>query len=97
EMNTLKNEWKHIAHNKMLLISSIAILFIPVLYAAFFLKLNWDPYGNTDKLPVAVVNLDEAVKYEGKELAVGDKLIDNLKENDSLDWHFVSVDEAEKG
>ncbi len=93
----VKKEWQKLSQNKMLLISSIVILFIPVLYAAFFLKSNWDPYGNTDKLPVAVVNLDQPVNYEGEELAIGDELVTNLKSNDALDWHFVSKEDAKKG
>lgn len=93
----IKKEWNKLLHNKMLLISSIVILFIPILYAGFFLKSNWDPYGNTDNLPVAVVNLDKPVNYEGKELAIGDELVSNLQDNDALDWHFVSKDDAQKG
>ncbi|MEG0268033.1 MAG: YhgE/Pip domain-containing protein [Carnobacterium sp.] len=96
-MKMLKEEWKNIGRNKMLLISSIVILFIPILYAGFFLKSNWDPYGNTDKLSVAVVNEDQAVDYEGEKLAVGSELVENLKTNDSLDWHFVSPRDAEEG
>lgn len=37
-MNMVKNEWKKLFHNKVLLISFIAILFIPIMYASFFLK-----------------------------------------------------------
>ncbi|WP_192988147.1 YhgE/Pip domain-containing protein [Carnobacterium mobile] len=96
-MEMLKEEWKKISSNKMLMISSIVILFIPILYAGFFLKSNWDPYGNTDKLSVAVVNEDVAVDYEGKKLDVGNEMVENLKTNDALDWHFVSPSEAKKG
>ncbi|SEL28600.1 putative membrane protein [Carnobacterium iners] len=96
-MNMLKKEWKEVYSNKMLLLSCIVILFIPILYAGFFLKSNWDPYGSTDELSVAVVNEDEEVKYEGKKLAIGSELVSNLKNNDSLDWHFVAPSEAEKG
>ncbi|WP_241433604.1 YhgE/Pip domain-containing protein [Listeria floridensis] len=93
----LKNEWKRLAHNKILLISSIVILFIPILYGAFFLKSVWDPYGKTGDLPVAVVNQDEKVDYSGKTLDVGNELVSNLKENKDLDWHFVKASDAEKG
>ena len=96
-MKMLKKEWEKILSNKMLLVSCLVILFIPILYAGFFLKSNWDPYGNTDKLSVAVVNEDQAVDYEGETLAVGSELVENLKNNNSLDWHFVSPKEAEEG
>lgn len=93
----VKKEWSKLLHNHMLLISSLVILFIPVLYAAFFLKSNWDPYGHTDELPVAVVNLDQPVVYGGKQLAVGEELVTKLKDNDVLDWHFVSLEDAQAG
>lgn len=96
-MEMMKNEWKKLAGNKLLLISFVVIMFIPILYAGFFLKSVWDPYGKTGELPVAVVNLDESVDYQGKTLDVGDQLVENLKKNDLLDWHFVSEKAAKEG
>lgn len=78
-------------------IAMAAIVLIPTIYTILFLGSMWDPYGNVDQLPVAVVNNDKSVDYEGKELAVGDELVDKLRENDQLDFHFVSADKAEKG
>ena len=78
-------------------IAMAAIVLIPTIYTTLFLGSMWDPYGNVDQLPVAVVNNDKSVDYEGKTLAVGDELVDKLKENDQLDFHFVSADKAEKG
>ena len=34
----------------------------------------WNPYGEVSKLPVAVVNKDQAVTYQGKKLKVGHDL-----------------------
>ncbi|SDQ21461.1 YhgE/Pip domain-containing protein [Carnobacterium viridans] len=96
-MDMLKTEWKKLVSNKMLLISCMVMLFIPIMYAGFFLKSNWDPYGNTDKLSVAVVNLDHSVDYQGTQLDIGSDVVDKLKKNDALDWHFVSQEEAQKG
>ncbi|WP_407371163.1 YhgE/Pip family protein [Carnobacterium sp.] len=96
-MDMLKTEWKKLVSNKMLLISCMVMLFIPIMYAGFFLKSNWDPYGNTDKLSVAVVNLDHSVDYQGNQLDIGSDVVDKLKKNDALDWHFVSQEEAQKG
>ncbi len=49
------------------------------------------------ELPVAVVNLDESVDFQGKTLNVGSELVDNLKKNNDLDWNFVSQSTAKKG
>lgn len=96
-MNMVKNEWKKLFHNKVLLISFIAILFIPIMYASFFLKSVWDPYGKASHLPVAVVNLDETVEFQGQKMDVGNQLVAKLKKDDSLDWRFVSEKEAKQG
>lgn len=93
----IKAEFRHIRHNRLLLLSAIVICFIPFLYSIFFLKSVWDPYGSTQDLPVAVVNKDVPVEYQGKEMAVGDDLVKELKKNDQLDWHFVSASEARYG
>lgn len=79
------------------LIAGIAVVTIPTIYTVLFLGSMWDPYGNVSSLPVAVVNNDEAVIYNDKELAVGDDLVENLKENDSLAFNFVSSEQAENG
>lgn len=96
-MDMVKNEWKKLFKNKILLLSFVVILFIPLLYASFFLKSVWDPYGKAGDLPVAVVNNDVAVDYNGQTMDVGDKLVTKLKSNDELDWNFLSSEEAEKG
>lgn len=93
----IKNEWKSLWHNKFMLIVVVAIIAIPLIYAGLFLKSMWDPYGSVENLPVAVVNNDKVVEYEGKTLQVGDDLVDELKNNDSLAFNFVDADVAEQG
>lgn len=96
-MNMIKGEWNYIRHNRLILISVLAIMFIPFLYSIFFLKSVWDPYGETGHLPVAVVNQDKPVTYQGQKLNVGDQTITNLKKNDQLGWKFVSAKTAADG
>lgn len=93
----LKKEWQSLLKNKILLLAMVAIIAVPIIYSGLFLGSMWDPYGNVDSLPVAVVNLDKASKYQDSTLEIGNNLVDNLKENQSLDFHFVSEAEAEKG
>ncbi|MDE5966730.1 MAG: YhgE/Pip domain-containing protein [Lachnospiraceae bacterium] len=93
----IKNEWKSLWENKFMLIVVIAIIAIPLIYAGLFLKSMWDPYGEIENLPVAVVNNDVPVEYEGKTLQVGDDLVDELKDNNSLAFNFVDADVAEQG
>lgn len=96
-MFLIKKEFKKIWQNKLLFVTVIVVSLIPILYASVFLKSIWDPYGNMNELPVAVVNLDQSVDFQGKTLSVGSELVDNLKKNDDLGWHFVSKDAAKQG
>lgn len=93
----LKREWKKLLSNKLMLVVVIAIIAIPTIYTTLFLGSMWDPYGNVDKLPVAVVNQDKPVSYEGKELQVGKEMTEVLEKDGSLDFHFTDADTARKG
>lgn len=93
----LKKEWKSLFHNKLLLVVVLAIITIPTIYTTLFLGSMWDPYGNLDKLPVAVVNADQPVAYDGTTLNVGNDLVKNLKKEDSLCFNFVGKEAAERG
>lgn len=93
----LKQEWHSLFHNRFLLLIIAAILMIPTIYTTLFLGSMWDPYGNLSKLPIAVVNQDEAASYQGTALTIGDSVVDSLKQNDSLDFHFVDAAAASAG
>ena len=90
KQNLLKAELSSIFKNRMKLISIIAIIFIPVLYAGIYLWAFWDPYGNLEKLPVAVVNEDTGTEMNGEKLEIGNDLVENLK--DSSEFNFIFVD-----
>lgn len=93
----LKQEWKNIFHHTWIKVVLVAIILIPSLYACIFLGSMWDPYGNTDKIPVAVVNQDQSVNYENKTLAIGGELVDRLKDNQSMNFQCVDENKAKKG
>ncbi|KAA0792750.1 MULTISPECIES: YhgE/Pip domain-containing protein [Bacillus] len=93
----LRKEFTEIIKSKKILIPIIAVLFVPILYAGMFLWAFWDPYKQLDDLPVAVVNLDKGAVFDGKPIEVGKGLVDNLKDNTSFKWEFVSEKEAKKG
>ncbi|MGH0587833.1 YhgE/Pip family protein [Bacillus mycoides] len=93
----LSKEFAEIIKSKKILIPIIAVLFVPILYAGMFLWAFWDPYEQLDDLPVAVVNLDKGAVFDGKPIEVGKGLVDNLKDNTSFKWEFVSEKEAKKG
>ncbi|ORI79489.1 hypothetical protein BMS90_06660, partial [Leuconostoc mesenteroides subsp. mesenteroides] len=90
-------EWKKIWKNKFMVVVLIAIVLIPSIYAIGFLKSMWDPYGKIKDLPVAVINEDKPVHYQGNKLAVGAKLKDDLADSDAMKFSFPSQKEAKKG
>lgn len=90
-------EWKAIFKKPTFIIVMIGISIIPALYNIIFLSSMWDPYGQLSDLPVAVVNNDKEASYNGNTMAIGKDMVSNLKENKSLDFHFVDEDEGKKG
>lgn len=93
----LKNEWNALRSNWIMLVVMAAVVAIPTIYTTLFLGSMWDPYGSVEHLPVAVVNEDEPVEYRGETLAIGSELADNLREDGSLDFHFVDSQAAQQG
>lgn len=90
-------EWKAIFKKPTFIIVMIGISLIPALYNIIFLSSMWDPYGQLSDLPVAVVNHDKEASYNGNTMAIGKDMVSNLKENKTLDFHFVDEDEGKKG
>lgn len=84
-----KLDWKRIFHNKLTFMLMIALMFIPSLYAWFNIGALWDPYSNTGDIKIAVYSADKPVEVMGEEVNIGHDIIENLKENDAIDWQFV--------
>lgn len=94
---TMFKEWKAIFKKPTFIIVMIGISLIPALYNIIFLSSMWDPYGQLSDLPVAVVNNDKEASYNGNTMAIGKDMVSNLKENKTLDFHFVDEEEGKKG
>ena len=94
---TMFKEWKAIFKKPTFIIVMIGISLIPALYNIIFLSSMWDPYGQLSDLPVAVVNNDKEASYNDNTMAIGKDMVSNLKENKTLDFHFVDEEEGKKG
>lgn len=73
------------------------LVVVPCLYGALYLWSNWDPYGQLEDVPVAVVNLDQAVTVDGNTVAAGDDLVETMKEDPIFGWVFTDADDAADG
>ena len=76
----------------------VALAVIPCLCAAFYLASYSDPYKALERVPVAVVNLDEGATINDEERNVGQEVCDDIAaRSDGLQWNFVSAEEAQAG
>lgn len=76
----------------------VAIALLPSLYAWLNIYSNWDPYGNTGGISIAVASLDEGYTdedgtYENK----GDDVVADLREATSINWVIVDTEKEAKG
>ena len=94
----VKKDFKDVfTKNPIVVITLLAIIILPSLYALINIQACWDPYDNTGNLEFAVANLDKGATIDGEDLNVGDQLEDDLKRNDDFYWTFVSEDELREG
>ena len=76
----------------------VGLIFLPSMYAWPNILSSWDPYGHTNNIKVAVTSEDDGATVDGKELNLGNSLVEGLKNNKNLDWQFVSnKQQAEDG
>ncbi len=75
----------------------VAMILIPLLYGALYLWAFWNPTGNLNQLPVALVNSDQGSVTEGTDLEAGREVTDKLVASDDLDWVVTDAGTAERG
>ncbi|WP_194189713.1 YhgE/Pip domain-containing protein [Clostridium chrysemydis] len=92
-----KRDLRNIKKNRAALAIVIGLFFVPSLYAWVNIKACWDPYVNTYNLPVAVVNNDQGATLEGKNVNIGNEIVEELKDNKDIGWKFVSDWEGNYG
>ena len=91
-------DWTRIYKNKLTFVLIIALMFIPSLYAWFNIAALWDPYSNTSDIKIAIYSDDKTAEVMGEKVNIGDKIVDNLKDNKNMGWQFVkSKEELDKG
>lgn len=97
----MKNSWrifmtdlKNISKNWVAAIILGGLVFLPSLYAWLNIEAAWDPYGQTDQIPVGIINEDKGETVRDEDIHVGNELVDSLKDNNSMDWRFMKKDKA---
>lgn len=89
-------DFSRLVRTPTLWILAIGVMITPALYSWVNVSAFWDPYKNTANIGVAVVNEDTGAASElTGPLNVGGQLVDQLHENSSLGWRFMSQNEAD--
>lgn len=90
---------KKLIRNPFALVIAIGLCVLPSLYAWFNIYSNWDPYGNTSNLKIAVATEDVGYRLEdGSHVNMGKEVMEELKENKKIGWVFTDTsDEAMNG
>ncbi|HFK1402080.1 YhgE/Pip domain-containing protein [Bacillus cereus] len=89
-----KTDLRNVAKHWAAIVIVVGLMILPSLYAWFNIKASWDPYGNTKEVPIAVSNQDAGSNLRGKDINIGDEIVDSLKKNKKLGWKFVDEKQA---
>ena len=90
----VRNEAGYLRTHPKTLLTSALVAFVPALYCVLYIASVWDTEQKTGALPVAVVNLDEGVKYREHTFNVGWEITTRLE--DSKRFGFVMFSDEQK-
>lgn len=66
-------------HRTRLLLACLGVTLVPAAYSVIYLSSAWDPYAHLEQLPVALVNLDQGTRSHGREVQVGQSIVEGLE------------------
>ncbi|ENQ3106695.1 YhgE/Pip domain-containing protein [Bacillus cereus] len=88
---------RNVARHWAAIVIIIGLTILPSLYAWFNIEASWDPYGSTKDVPIAISNEDKGSNLRGKDINIGEEVVNSLKNNKNLGWKFVDKKEAIHG
>jgi len=88
------NDIKRILKRPAAAVILMGLLVIPGIYAWLNIDSNWNPYDNTGKLPIAIVNKDKGTTILNEDINMGDLVVEGLKENKDMSWVFTNENDA---
>lgn len=98
-----KQDCKEIGRSIFTLVIAVGVCVLGGLYAWANIYSNWDPYGRTKGLKMAVVSLDKGTEISSENGSLqnqnlGEQIEEKLHRNDKIDWVFLSSEkEAKEG
>ncbi len=93
-----RGDMKALFTNFFVLVIALALCVLPALYAWFNIYSNWDPYGNTGNIKIAIATEDLGyIDESGENVNASQKIIDNVLENTSIKWIEMDAEKAVDG
>ncbi|MEU8077081.1 YhgE/Pip domain-containing protein [Catellatospora citrea] len=91
-------ELRRFRRHRMTRAALVVLTLVPLLYGALYLWAFWDPYGNMNRIPVALVLEDEAASDpDGGQLHAGRDLAEELEQRQVFGWRRVDAAQAADG
>jgi putative membrane protein len=91
------SEIKRFGRSRLTRVAIVVLMLLPLVYGALYLWAFWDPFGHTNKMPVALVNSDRGAVVNGQQFDAGAEIAKSLTADGGLDWHVVDLQEARSG
>lgn len=91
------SEIKRFGRSRLTRVAIVVLMLLPLVYGALYLWAFWDPFGHTNKMPVALVNSDRGAVISGEQFNAGAEIAKSLTADGGLDWHVVDLSEARNG
>ena len=91
------SEIKRFGRSRLTRVAIVVLMLLPLVYGALYLWAFWDPFGHTNKMPVALVNSDRGAVVSGQQFNAGAEIAKSLTADGGLDWHVVDLPEARNG
>ncbi|MGP5497907.1 YhgE/Pip family protein [Corynebacterium flavescens] len=98
-LTILRDDLAAIRSNVMTAVIVFGVLIIPLLFTTFNVLASWNPFGNTQRLQIAVASKDAG--YESDlapiKLNLGDEVLSQLSRNHDIDWIITDSGDAVEG
>jgi putative membrane protein len=91
------SEIKRFGRSRLTRVAIVVLMLLPLVYGALYLWAFWNPFGEVNKMPVALVNSDRGAVVSGQQINAGDEITKSLTADGGLAWHVVDRDQARSG
>lgn len=93
-LGVFKYDIKTLSRHFFAMAVALAICLLPSLYAWLNIYSNWDPYGNTGNISIALASMDKGyVTEKGEVVNKGQEVLDDLRESTAINWVFLDSEE----